>query len=111
MATLNIDPGEFRAGLSLQECRTIYDETGGHSEEWIETDRVFGKIEPLNASADFVADQTVETVTHRIYLRWQSGLASGMRLVKDDRKFEVSTVHDPDETGRYLVCGAMEKGV
>ena len=110
MSPLQIDPGEFRAELSLQECRTEYDATGGYAEDWVETALVFAKIEPAGASSAFGADQTIETVTHEISLRWRAGLASGMRFVRDGRVFEIRTVHDPDESGRYLVCGAVEKG-
>jgi SPP1 family predicted phage head-tail adaptor len=52
----------------------------------------------------------VETVTHRITVRFRVDLASGMRLARGGRVFEVVSVHDPDETGRYLVCRAREKG-
>jgi head-tail adaptor len=31
-----------------------------------------------------------------------------MRLTKAGRVFEIVTVHDPDETGRYLVCRTKE---
>lgn len=110
MSTLHLDPGEFRTELSLQECQTVYDATGGCIESWVETAVVFARIEPIGAHSNFGADQSLETVTHRIFLRWQAGLASGMRFVKDDRLFEVVTVHDPDESGRYLVCNAVEKG-
>lgn len=110
MSTLYIDPGEFRTELSLQECQTVYDATGGYSENWVQTAAVFAKIDPTRATSNFGADQTLESVTHEISLRWQSGLSSGMRFVQDQRVFEILTVYDPDESGRYLVCGAMEKG-
>jgi len=111
MTTLNIDPGAFRDELSLQECQTIYDALGGFSQNWIETTTLFAKIDPASASSKYEADQTVETVTHEITMRWQSGVQSGMRLLKDNRIFEIRTVYDPDESGRYLVCGVSEKGV
>jgi head-tail adaptor len=33
-----------------------------------------------------------------------------MRLRRLDRILEIVTVHDPDETGRYLICKARERG-
>ncbi|WP_281685108.1 phage head closure protein [Thalassobaculum salexigens] len=71
---------------------------------------VFALIEPVSASAVFGAGQTLETVTHRITMRWRDGVASGMRLTRAGRTFEIVTVHDPDETGRYLVCRTREAG-
>jgi head-tail adaptor len=34
-----------------------------------------------------------------------------MRFRKGVRLFEIVTVHDPDESGRYLVCRVREKGL
>ena len=68
-------------------------------------------VEPVRAMAAFGAGQSLETVSHRITLRFRSGVASGMRFVRGSRVFDIVTVHDPDETGRYLVCRAQEKGL
>ena len=105
-----LDPGELNTELSLQQSMTVYDETGGFAESWTEMAVLFAKIEPVSAKATFEADQTAETVTHRITMRWMAGVASGMRFAKSERLFEISTVHDPDETARYLVCEVTEKG-
>jgi SPP1 family predicted phage head-tail adaptor len=67
-------------------------------------------MEPLSAVSRFGADQTLETVTHRITLRHRDGVASGMRFRRQARLFDILTVHDPDESGRYLVCRVRETG-
>lgn len=110
MATVLIDPGALRQLLVLERCETSQDESGGLVEVWTEVAQLFALVEPLAAGSRFGADQTLETVTHRITLRWREGLASGMRFVKQGRRFEIVTVHDPDETGRYLVCRVEETG-
>lgn len=48
-------------------------------------------------------------VTHRVILRRRAGLKSGMRLTKGARRFAVLSVHDPDESGRILVCHVEEE--
>jgi SPP1 family predicted phage head-tail adaptor len=58
----------------------------------------------------FGAYQTLEEVTHRVTIRHRADIASGMRLAWDMRKFLILTVHDPDETGRYLVLRTREDG-
>ncbi|WP_425286837.1 phage head closure protein [Nitratireductor soli] len=105
-----IDPGGFRNEMSLQQAVTTPDGTGGHDESWNEIATLFAAVEPLAATARFGAAQEHETVTHRITLRFRDDLQSGMRLVKQGRVFAVVNVHDPDETGRYLVCRAREEG-
>ncbi|HEY4193857.1 MAG TPA: phage head closure protein [Mesorhizobium sp.] len=110
MPVLFIDPGEFRARLALEACTTEADGLGGFTEIWTQAATLFAKIEPLSAESVFGADQTLETVTHRITLRQRGGVASGMRFTRVDRVFDIVTVHDPDESGRYLVCKVREAG-
>ena len=106
-----LDPGTLRSELALEACSTIADGFGGHVEDWAEIATIFGRIEPVSATSVFGADQTLESVTHRVTLRWRDGVASGMRFRKQGRTFAIVTVHDPDETGRYLVCRTKEVGL
>lgn len=110
MKTLFVDPGALRTELSLQVASNSPDGIGGMVQDWTETATVFGQIEPVAAKARFGAGQSLETLTHRITIRWRAGVASGMRLVRQGRVFEILTVHDPDESGRYLVCNVSEEG-
>lgn len=111
MPALFVDPGEMRAELALQESVRTDDELGGFSASWSEVGLLFGKIEPVAAESVFAADQTLEQVTHRITMRWRGNVRSGMRLSKRERVFDILTVHDPDDTGRYLVCRVKEQGL
>lgn len=106
-----IDPGALRTELVLEAAQLAGDGAGGHVETWHEVTRVWARLEPVSASARFGADQTLEEVTHRVTLRFREGVASGMRFFRQGRIFEIVTVHDPDETRRYLVCRTREKGL
>lgn len=111
MPALFIDPGRLRTELSLRAAAPVPDGMGGHTEEWSEVATVFALVEPVSASAGFAAGQTTETVTHRVTIRHRPDVASGMRFEKGGRILEIVTVHDPDESGRYLVCRTREKGL
>ncbi|MEO9341129.1 phage head closure protein [Mesorhizobium sp. SB112] len=108
MRTLFIDPGAFRSEIALQRCLAVPDGMGGHDEDWQEVATVFAKIEPVSVRSNMDAGQALEIVTHRIFLRWREGVESGMRFSRGSRVFVIVTVHDPDETGRYLVCRTRE---
>ena len=110
MRTLFLDPGSLRSELSLQAVTPVPDGMGGHTQSWNEIATVCARIEPVSATSVFGPDQTVETVTHRVTLRWRSGVAAGMRFVRQGRNFDIVTVHDPDDTGRYIVCRTREAG-
>lgn len=105
-----IDPGALRSEFALEECVTTPDGFGGHSESWVEVATLFARIEPIVVQSMFGADQTLETATHRVTIRWRAGLKSGMRFRRNQRVLGIVTVHDPDETQRYLVCRAKEQG-
>ena len=110
MPTLFVEPGALRSELSLQEAQTNPDGMGGFAESWAEIGTVFGRIEPLTQASIFGADQVLETLTHRITIRRREGVSSGMRFTRGERVFDILTVSDPDETGRYLVCRVREEG-
>lgn len=103
-----INPGALRTELALEKVEAAPDGMGGFSEQWSEVATVFAHIEPLAAESRFGADRSLEAVTHRITLRKREGVAGGMRFHRGGRIFQIVTVHDPDETGRYLVCRARE---
>lgn len=110
MAGLFVDPGAMRVELALEQCFRQDDGMGGFVEEWLEIGLVLARVEPLSDRSFFAADQRQEEVSHRIVTRWRPDLASGMRLVKGARVFEILTVYDPDESGRYLACRVKEQG-
>jgi SPP1 family predicted phage head-tail adaptor len=110
MAILFIDPGALRTELSLQAVAAVADGLGGFGEQWNEVATVLARIEPLAAYGRFGAGQTLETVTHRVTLRHRQDVRSGMRFSRTGRTFDIMTVHDPDESGRYLVCRVRETG-
>ena len=110
MAYMFIEPGLLRTELALEAVTAAPDGLGGYSESWTEIARLFARIEPVAAESRFGADQTLEAVTHRITLRHREGVSSGMRFTRQARVFDILTVHDPDESSRYLVCRAREQG-
>ena len=103
-----LDPGALRTELSLQAATLSDDGLGGHAITWQEVAPVFGLIEPVAQANRFGAGQTREENTHRITIRYRGGVAAGMRFVGQARVFDILTVHDPDESGRYLACRVRE---
>lgn len=103
-----IDPGAFRHELVLETATLTGDGAGGHQKTWAEAATFLARVEPVSAQSRFGADQTLERVTHRVTLRMRGGVEAGMRLRRGGRVYDIVTVHDPDESGRYLVCRVRE---
>jgi SPP1 family predicted phage head-tail adaptor len=111
MRSVLLDPGALRNELRLEKAEAVADGLGGYSESWSEVAVLFGLVEPVAAVSVFRADQATETVTHRVTIRWRNDIRSGMRFRKGERVFDIITVFDPDETGRYLICRTREDGL
>ncbi len=107
---MRIDPGEMRTELVLEQATPTPDGAGGFTETWSEIAAVFARLQPIVVRERFGADQTLEEVTHRVTIRYRPDVASGMRFVMGDRVLSILTVHDSDETGRYLICRTREQG-
>lgn len=110
MLATTIDPGQLRTEFSLEQATPVADGMGGHVEQWDEIATLFGRIEPVTAGVRFGAGQALETLTHRVTIRRRDGILSGMRLGKGARRFAIVSIHDPDESGRYLVLRTREEG-
>lgn len=109
MRALVLDPGRLRRALDLEQQVRAPDGAGGFGESWTTVATLFAELTPLAATSSVSADQEVESVTHRVRLRMRGGVTAGMRLREGTRIYEIVTVHDPDETERYLECRVRER--
>ncbi len=110
MLTTFLDAGRLRHRLVLEQPVETADGCGGVDITWSEVTTIWASLEPVGAAMRNLAQQSNESVTHRISLRYRDDVASGWRFTKGSRAFHIITVHDPDEAGRYLVCRTEEEG-
>lgn len=110
MGFADFDPGELSARLTLERPVAVADGQGGAAVDYEFVAHAWARIEPVAARSEELAGAGTVRVTHRIWLRQRGDLAAGWRLTKGTRHFSVKTVHDPDEGGRWLVCGCEEEG-
>ena len=103
-----IEPGRLRTPLDLQAVSLVPDGDGGQIRHWQPVATVFALVEPVSALTRFAAAQALEEISHRVTLRFRQGVTAGMRFVRSGRNLVILTVHDPDETARYLVCLVRE---
>ncbi|MBO3759484.1 phage head closure protein [Ciceribacter sp. L1K22] len=110
MGLIDFDPGQLSARLALERPVAAPDGQGGAAVTFEFVAHAWARIEPVTVVTEEQAGAETVRLTHRIWLRPREGLASGWRLAKGIRHFRVKTLHDPDETGRWLVCGCEEEG-
>ena len=70
---------------------------------------LWARIEPVSAERAETGHAERQAITHRIWIRHSTAVTPGLRFRKGARIFAIQTVHDPDDSGRYLVCRATEQ--
>lgn len=110
MAAMTLDAGALSARLELEAPADVPDGQGGVVAGFAAVASVWARIEPVSVRAEEAVDEKRFTVTHAITVRHRGDLLAGMRFRKGGRSFLVTAVHDPDGTGRYLVCRCAEDG-
>ena len=109
MAPLFIDPGLFRRRAILQAADAVPDESGGAATHWREVAELSVHVEPLSVATTERFGQHEATVTHRVTCRHRGDVDRGMAFLLGTRRLRIRSVHDPDDSGRYLVCRCEEE--
>ena len=109
MAPLFLDPGVFNRRVALEAPVVVPDGAGGGETQWQEVRELSVRIEPLAVASRERFDQREATVTHRVLMRANDHVARGMALRAGGRRLAILSVHDPDESRRYLVCRCEEE--
>lgn len=108
-APLVIDAGRFNRQLSVEKETEIADGMGGFAKQYQPFTTVWASICPKSAREFFEADNVHAEITHQITIRFLEGIAAGARFVTGSRVFEIISIHDADETRRYLTCNCRER--
>jgi SPP1 family predicted phage head-tail adaptor len=103
------DAGQMTARLDLESGVETPDGQGGVTLSHAVTASLWARIEPVGAEIEELGHAERQAVTHRIWIRNSPVAKPGSRFRKGARIFAIRTVHDPDETGRYLVCRVTEE--
>ncbi len=106
-----LQAGSFNVRLSVEEPVSTPDGCGGRQIDWQFLFAAWVRLVPVrNILLHKARDETME-ITHWIILRKRPELTRHMRFVTPvggGRTFEIDTLHDPDETGRYVLCQVRE---
>lgn len=108
MDRIFLDAGALTARLDLESPVETPDGQGGVTVAHAAQSSHWARIEPVSAELVELGHVERQDVTHRIWIRHAGGVLPGKRFRKGARVFEIHTVHDPDETARYLVCRVKE---
>ena len=93
--------GLMRQRLTLQAPTVIADGSGGIVTAWSTIKDVWGALQPFTAN-QLWQQQDARRSTHRVTLRYDSAVQTGMRLQLNSRNFLIHAVSATDDRQRWL---------
>jgi SPP1 family predicted phage head-tail adaptor len=94
--------GKLRHRITVEETTETQEADGSVIENWSAFATAQGSIEPISGREYFAAQTTQAEVTHRISLRYLTGVTPKMRVKYGSRIFDILSVINVDERNREL---------
>lgn len=98
----------LRHRLQIQTLSLVSDGQGGSVETWSELATVWGKLEPASTTERLYANQIEYQRSHKAVIRYRNDVTQTMRIVFENRYFQIKSVHSPDERNAYLFLDLQE---
>lgn len=76
---------------------------------WEDYANLRANIEPIGGREYFNAGAAHADITHRIRVRYLTGITTSMRIMHGSREFDIQAVIDPGERHRELEIMAVER--
>ena len=104
-----MNSGKLRHKIEIQSNIDTRDEFGAISgQTWTPFCYAWAAIEPLSGKEYFAAAQTQSTVSHKITMRYRSGIRTFFRISWNSRIFNILSVLNTKEENRELVLYCSE---
>jgi SPP1 family predicted phage head-tail adaptor len=84
-----IDPGKLRERVTVQQATQSRNSLGEAVMSWADWQTVWASVEGVSAREALDAGQQEVTITHRVRLRYLTGLTQNMRLSWRDRTLNI----------------------
>lgn len=94
--------GSLNKRLELQSATQTSDGMGGFTEVWATVVTVWGAVWPVSASEQVQSMQTTMTISHKLRIRHRSDLLPSWRIKFGTRYFNIISIINPNEKGRWL---------
>jgi len=102
--------GKLRRRITIERVTETQDTDGAVLETWSTYATVQASIEPISGREYFAAQSTQADVTHRIRIRYLSGIVPKMRVSYNSRIFDILSVINVGERNRELQLMCRESG-
>jgi len=94
--------GRLNRRVTIQRLEVTKDQYNADIESWADVTTVWAHIEPLRGREYWQAKQVVGEVAGRITIRYLAGIDEKMRIVYEDKTYNILAVINPEEKNRIL---------
>lgn len=103
-----MNPGALRHKVTIEQA-TEMNTAGDVSKTWSEFAKAWAQIEPASTQERFIAAQVQAQITHKVTIRYLSGVTSQMRIKHGSRYLYIEgPPMNPDERNVSLVLMCRE---
>jgi SPP1 family predicted phage head-tail adaptor len=100
-----IDPGKLRERVTIQQATERRNALGETTLEWATFAERWASVEGVTAREALGAGQLEVSITHRVRLRYVTGLVQTMRLLWRGRVLEITTLLEHANRSEHeLLC-------
>lgn len=103
-----IQIGSFKHGIIVQTLTETADGFGGFTRSWADTITVAAMIKPLNGFERAQGRQLEAAASHKITIRYRTGLSTKQRISYGGRYFDIASIINLDEANKYIEIMALE---
>lgn len=100
--------GDLCHRIKLQTGTRTSDGAGGSTISWADTATVWASVEPVTGREPYAANQLQGQVSHKIQIRYRSGVTHGTRVLFGTRVFDVQAVLNDKEGDESLTLYCQE---
>lgn len=101
--------GTLRHRIEIQGESVTRDSYGGETKSWTTSATVWASINPLSGRERLAAQQVNAETTHKITMRYHSGLTPENRIKFGSRIFDIEEILNTGENNVELVIMAREE--
>ncbi len=101
--------GQLKHRITFQAVTAAENSLGESVETFSTYKTLWAAIWPVSASEQIRSGQEGMNISHRIRVRYDSGITHGMRITYGSRTFKIRSVINPDEKKAMLDILAVEE--
>ena len=101
--------GELNKLIDIQQVSHVSDNMGGTTDTWSAyASSIWAAIWPISAKEQVMSAREEMEITHRVKIRYLSGLTAKMRIKYGTRYFDITSIINTEERGKEMILLARE---